>query len=316
MSVVFAERPVLLQPTVERPRIDSRSFRLESLDGSLVVPLDGAPVKLLTGAVGLEVAPVDVAMSRSPGIEGASFDEASFGPRPMLLPLSVRAKTQAAMWDAANRLAEVVSPGRVLTSEGSFRLVCSSASGTRQLTLAYLSGLEGDEIGVPGYKRVALEVIAADPFARDRESRSVEFSLGVSSSRMTSADPATAGTRKLGSSVVIGEDMPVEVVSGIPVWPRLDFTGPFAPLTVTASTGLSITVVSGVPAGSTLTVVTDPRNKSIRMDGQLAAGMVSRGSRIGSPFRPGLNSLNVSASGATEASRIVLSWRGGWRSLW
>lgn len=291
-------------------------MRVESLDRSAAVRFDSNPVTLRSGFTGLEQAPVSLAISNSPGVEGGAIEQAQTVSRPIMLPLAVYGRDQASAWAAVQRLVEVVRPGEAVTREGSFRLVASSTSGVRELTCAYLSGLEGIETGNPRFDQIALSLIAVDPYARDRDPRSVEFTLGEQTSRMVSANPGTAGSRKLGSSVVIGEDMPVEIVSGIPVWPRLDFTGPFSPLTVTASTGMSISVPGGVPAGQTLTVVTDPRNKSIRLQGNLAAGLVARGSRIGAPFQPGINNLSVAATGATAASRIVLSWRGGWRSLW
>jgi hypothetical protein len=315
VTIVFAELPPVEVPqTAAVVRADTRSYWLESLDGSVRVPFDNQPVSLVRGAVGLDVAPTDVAWSTTPGVEGGFVDESRTVPRPVLLPLAIVADSQPALWAAKGLIRQVVRPGESVTAEGAFNLVCSSLSGTRQLTCVYLSGLEG-VTRVPHYDRFALELLAVDPFARDRTERVVEFTLGDSTGSMVSADPATAGPRQLGSSVVIGDAMPIDIVSGIPVWPRIDFTGPFSPLTVSASTGMSISVPGGVPAGQTLTVVTDPRNKSIRLDGALAAGMVARGSKVGAPFLPGLNHLSVAATGATSASRIVLSWRGGWRSL-
>jgi hypothetical protein len=297
-------------------RSESRTFWVESLDRSVVVPFDNAPVVLRAGFLGLDDAPDDVVTSTSPGVDGSFLEELRTLPRAFALPLSIVARTQAEAWAAKAALKAVMRPRGVQTFEGTFRLVCSSSTGTRELTAVYRSGLEGDDTGVPQFDRMVVNCEALDPFARDRTERVVEFTLGDSTGSMVSATPATAGPRQLGSSVVIGDAMPIDIVSGIPVWPRIDFVGPFSPLTVTASTGMSISVPGGVPAGQTLTIITDPRNKSIRLDGALAAGMVARGSKVGAPFLPGLNHLSVAATGATSASRIVLSWRGGWRSLW
>lgn len=316
MSIVYAVVPAPPLVTTVSVPLEGRSFWVESLDRTVRVPFDNAPVVLRPGFLGLGMAPDDVVTSTSPGVDGGFLEEIRTLARSFALPVSIVGRTQAEQWAARDRLAAILRPEGVTTAEGTFRLICSSPSGTRELTAVYRSGLEGDDTGVPQFDRMVLTCEALDPFARDRDARSIEFTIGASSGSMTSADPATAGPRQLGSSVVIGEGMPIDIVSGIPVWPRLDFTGPFDPLTVSASTGMTISVPDGVPAGQTLTVVTDPRNKSIRLDGELAAGMVARGSRIGSPFQPGLNSLSVAASGATEDSRIVLSWRGGWRSMW
>jgi hypothetical protein len=315
VTLLYVER-ARREPAPPPVVADVRSIWLESLDRTVTVPFDNRPVVLRPGFLGLESAPVSSVVATSPGVEGGFVEQVSTVTRPVMLPVAVVGRSQGAVWSAKRRIAEVVKPGQHVTSEGAFRVVCSSPSGVRELTCVYLSGLEGDETGNPFFSRFGLNLLAVDPFARDRDPRVVEFSISASSMVMVSDDPATAGPRGLASSVVIGENMPVEVGSEIPVWPRMDFVGPFDPLTVSASTGMSISVPGGVPSGSTLTVITDPRAKSIRLDGQLAAGMVARGSRIGAPFRPGLNNLNVAASGADENSRIVLSWRGGWRSLW
>ena len=70
-----------------------------------------------------------------------------------------------------------------------------------------------------------------------------------------------------------------------------------------------------VVAGSVLTIVTDPRAKSIRLDGVPAPGLVARGSRL-MPLVKGRNTLSVSAAGATASSRVSVSWRGLYLGLW
>lgn len=314
MSIVYADS--LSRPVASSgPHAELRSIWLESFDRKVVVPFDDAPFTLLPEVTGLGVGPVDVVTSSTPGVDGGFVEEIRGVSRPVLLPLEVGGAGWSSRRVAIRRLQEVCQVGQFVTHSGGFQVVGASPLGVRQMDLVYLSGLEGDE-ALPGVDRIPLAALAVDPFARDREVRSVEFSLGVSTGVMVSSDPAGAGPRQLGSSVVIGDNMPVDIVSGIPVWPRIDVTGPFDPLTVEANTGMNISMPDGVPAGSTFTAILDPRNRSFRLNGALAAGMIARGSRVGRPFLPGLNFLSVSASGADEDSRIVLSWRGGWRSLW
>lgn len=316
MSVVYVDGgPSRPAPAVRAP-LESRRLWVESLDGRLRLPFDGFPVKLLDDSMGLEEAPVEPGVLTSPDFDGGSLEEILTTVRPMLLHLSIRGVSQEITWAAKKLLRDIIQPGVAVTPEGSFKVGCSSLSGTRELVAVYQSGLEGDRISLPRYERLNLRVLSMDPFSRDRTTRSPSYGVDSGAGVMVSTNPATAGPRMLGSSVVLGQNIPLTVGGEVPVWPRLDFIGPFSPLTVDASTGLRIRVPGGVPEGSTLTIITDPRHKSIRLNDGLASGMLTRDSWLGAPFRPGTNFLNVEASGANPDSRVIVTWRAGWRSLW
>lgn len=318
MNLVYGDEQ-LTTPTDPAPeRGDTRTMWLESLDRSVRVMLDGAPVKLLTGAIGLEKAPEDLVLSTQNGVPGGFLDEVNTTVRRVALPMQVQARTQGDAWKALAQLRAVVraSPRRI-TPEGTCRLVCSSTSGVRELTVAYVSGLEGVGDARPNLARFTLNLVAVDPFARDAIGRSITFGVDASAGPFLSTNPAnTFGTRKLSSSAVIGQNMAVDIVSEVPVYPRMDFIGPQDPLTVDVTTGLHVHVPAGVPLGSALTVVTEPRFKSIRLDGVPAAGRLSLDSWLGAPFEPGRNVMSVAAPGATAASKVIVSWRGGWESMW
>lgn len=308
-------------PIKPRAPLDTRNFWFESLDGAAVIPVGSethpGPWHLETGAMGLGVAPTVVDAAGSPGAVGSSVRDVFTLTRELLLPLGLNTSTQAEQWVAVQALRDLTDPTVGMTAEGNFRLVCSSESGTRHVTLAYLSGLEGEGQELPWRDRVVMSTIAPFPFAEDREETTREFRLGTGVVPFldTAGTDNPWGTRRLSPSTVIGEGMNVNMTSAVPVYPTIEVTGPVDSVLIESDTGLYISVPGGVGAGETLRIVTDPRRKSIRLDGELAAGMVARGSRL-VPFKAGANLIDVTAPGADSDTRLRLTWRGGYRSLW
>lgn len=318
----FILATVQTPPPVEpKPPLDSRKFWLESLDGSTVIPVGSethsGPWHLEVGATGLEVAPTTIDAAGTPGAAGVQIKDVFTQAREVLLPLTLSTSGQAELRAAVEQMRALTDPTVGMTEAGNFRLVCASDAGTRHLTLAYLSGLEGEGAELPWHTRYVVSALAPYPFAEDRDELSREFKLGsgVSPFLAPAGTDFPWGTRQLSPTTVIGEDMQVSMPSAVPVYPTVEIDGPATSVLITADTGLRIDVPTGVAAGSTLRVVMDPRRKSIRLNGALAAGKLARGSRL-VPFTPGTNLIDVSAPGATSSTRLRLSWRGGNRSLW
>jgi hypothetical protein len=309
-------------PPVVRPAADIRRLWFESMDGSKVLsiaaPDHAGALRMLKGSQGLGVAPTELAVAGTPGVEGGFIEDVISTERPVIIPMSVLTKTQAEQWAIVQTLRDITDPTTDdMTRDGSFKLVADTASGRRELTLAYVSGLEGDSMDLPHYDRLVLQALAVQPFALDRESVRREFPLGTAEPFLssTSGTDRPWGTRQLAPSTVIGEGMVVQMVSGRPFFPTIELRGPASSATITSSTGLSIHVPAPIGAGKTLRIVTDPRAKSIRLDGALAAGRVARGSRF-APFLPGENVLDVVVPDATSETMLALEWRGRHRSLW
>lgn len=308
-------------PTPGGPAYDSRRLWLESWDGQAVmpIPLDDLPHEMIgrRGMLGLGVAPTDVATEGTPGVAGSRVVDVIERDRPIALPLTFIADSQADLWDTKQRLRDLTDPTSTMTQDGNFRLICASASGTRQLNLAYRSGLEDEDTERYGTDVAVIDAVAPQPYAEDRFDQSKTFRLG------TTLLPFLAlagtdypwGTRQLSPSAVAGADTPVEMFSAVPLYPVIELTGPADSVLITADNGLRIDVPDGVPGGSTLRIVTDPRHKSIRLDGAPAAGMLARGSRL-VPFGLGMTLVDVVAPGATSATLLRLTWRGLHRGLW
>lgn len=309
---------------VSDPKEQVPIISLESLDGSRQIVLNGeSGWTHLPGATGLEMPPFDIVTSQVPGVYGSVLEDVLVEERPIFIPMDAaspdyRRVTHQAM---LSEIQELVDPLR-----GEFRVVC----GERHLKVIYTDGLEGafgvNEFGLY-WRKFGLKALACQPFAESREPRSVEFQIDVTGKAFLGAP---WGTQQLTSSAVISNDMKVQVGSEVPVHPTVELVGPMDSFTGTVNGPggrlWKVSVPEGVPTGSTLRLVTDPRARSIRMGpgdpskdpswtGELAAGLVQRGSSL-SPFYPGQNLMSVAAPGGTADTRIRIRWIDLHRSLW
>lgn len=336
MSVYFlAPNPLLSGPEAPAP-IRVPTLALESLDGSTRVPLDGSlGWWRMDGATGLEMPPVEVVTGSVPGVPGSQLYDVRVQQRPVFVPIYAEGVSHVAHLDMMDTLRQLVDP-----MTGTFRMVAVTERTEREMTVVYSEGLEGANGRTTqglAWRKFGITAIACDPWAYDRADRLVEFEYVA-----PGAAPfigAVGGTdaiwpTALASSAVIGLGMQVLVTSEVPVYPVLELVGPMDSFTGSLSPVLpglpewSVEIPGGVPAGSTLRLVTDPRSRSFRLGAGdpatdpgwagtavLAAGSVSLGSSL-RPFFPGLNVLDVVAPGGTSATRIRLSWREAHRSLW
>lgn len=284
---------------------------LESWDGSQTLSLSSGPVRWKAGATGLEVAPSDLLMASTPGVAGTSVSDVSYPAREALLPITVEGDGWPGLNEAKERLRSITDPGQGMTRDGSFRLVARTPAGVRQLGLAYRSGLEGLGIASHVRQNFVLDVLAPQPFAEDRDEQTRPFQLAQPDRPFLGGVWGSIG---LVSSRIAGPDTPVVMASAVPVYPTITAVGPASSVLLTGTNGLRLDVPDGLEPGEMLEWVTDPRRKSVRVNGELAAGRVARGSRP-APFGLGTTTLSVSAPDATADTRLIISWRGLHRSL-
>lgn len=303
---------------------------LESLDRSRKIVLNGETGwTQMPGATGLEMPPVDVIRSSVPGVPGSVLDEVRVEERPVFIPIDAASPDASLVTHEAmmETLRELVDP-----LLGEFLIVC----GSRYLRVVYTDGMQGsfgaNEYGLY-WRKFGLKALACQPFSLASEIHPVEFRIDVSGKTfLSSAGGSTFpwGSLQLTSSAVISNDMKVEVGSQVPVYPTVELVGPMDSFTGSVEgpggTVWYVSVPQGVPNGSTLRLVTNPRARSIRLGvgdpsstpgwtGSLAAGRIARGSTL-SPFYPGTNLMDVAAPGGTSATRIRIYWRDMYRSLW
>jgi len=329
VSHIFLSAPIEkpVEPGATGPILE---LTLESMDGVTRIPLNAVSgYSWLAGSVGLEMPPVEVISAHIPGVAGAVVQDVRVEQRNVIVPIFVGSR-QGAHTDhlvLMDRLRRIVDP---LT--GTFRIVGTTRRGERELVCTYTGGLEGDDsperAGVV-WNRVALTALATDPFAQARSDRLVEFQAAGGGGVFlgTAGGTDAPWPRALSSSAVIGDNMRVNVTSEVPVYPTVELVGPMDSFTGTVQledaslppyfggAPWSVSIPQGVPAGSTLRLVTDPRARSVRLDGQLAAGRVALGSTL-RPFYPGVNVMSVSAPGGTSETRVRIRWREKYRSLW
>lgn len=324
--------PVIVPPVptqAVRPPIPR--LTLESLNGLNKIILNGKRWIRMPGSTGLEMPPFEVISSSVPGVPGAVLQDVRTQARPIFIPIYCSASSDHLSYlQMMDQLRSLVDP-----TTGSFRLIGSTVRGEREMTVTYVSGLEGADGGdVQGQSwcKVGLNLIAHQPYAQSRvdrvlEFRSIEEDITPFMGVVGGTDAPWPGM--LSSSAVIGQGMQVSIASEVPVYPVLElegamdsFSGELSPVVsspdgsvTTYDQAWSVDVGVGIPEGSLLRYVTDPRIRSIRLDGDLAAGAVQLGSTL-RPFYPGINTLNVVAPGSNEATRVRLRWRNLWRSLW
>jgi hypothetical protein len=309
-------------PAAEPESQTLRRLSLESLDGSRRIPLDGSTGWWrMAGSTGLEMPPFDVVRNPIPGVAGSVLQDVRTQERPVFVPIFTSSSNghvdHLAMLDVIRSL---VDP-----STGEFRLIGESARSARELRVVYTEGLEGadgrSDSGIY-WRKFGLSAVACQPFAQDRTQRSVEFSNSLGNTAFIGAvgDTDAIWPTGLGTAAVIGDNMRVDVASEVPVYPTVELVGPMDSFTGSLSPALSgaewsVSVPGGLASGETFRMVTDPRARSFRVNGALAAGRVARGSQL-RPFYPGVNVLDVSAPGATSETRVRVSWRELYRSLW
>lgn len=308
---------------IVRPQIPT--LVLESMDGSVKIRLDNSEGFIrMPGSTGLEVPPVEVVSQAIPGVPGSTVIDVRTNERPVFVPIYIGGNgDMLAFREMLDKLYALIDP----IGKRTFRLVGESYRGTRELVVTYLGGLEGaDDAAASGlsWAKVGLNLVAHEAYAQAREDRTLEFRYVATSAPFLGVVGGTDAPwpRKLSSTTVIGAGMLVNINSEVPVYPTVELVGPMSsfhgdltPTDDDPDETWTVDIPAGVGSGATMKIVTDPRRKSFRYDGALAASRVTIGSKLG-PFNPGENELNVAAPGTTEASLIRLSWRELYRSLW
>ncbi|MBF4613744.1 phage distal tail protein [Curtobacterium sp. VKM Ac-1376] len=308
-------------PEPPAPPRELRSFWLESLDGSVIVPLSGTNGRaLMPGATGLGLPPVDVVTGTTPGMPGSWLQEVNVLERPIFLPLTFFSwESQAEFFEMLAELRSVATDwdADLLGLNGTFRLGVASADGDRLLDVTYRSGWEGVLGGGDGgsdWEKFALNLVAVAPFWRARDATTQSYSAAPGTVFLGDGNDTHPWPRQISASVTVGSNMPILVDGDVPVWPEFTFTGPIPSVTISYQ-GTLISVPAGVPTGQTLRLVTDPRARSARLDGVIAWDRISMGATF-SPLRPGVNLVSIQLATAGEDAAVDMSWFTQWKAAW
>jgi len=327
-SATFTYSVPPLLPATE-PRADPRTLALESLDGSVVIPL-GQDVEhlLLAGATGLMLPPIDVVTSTTPGMVGSWLQQVIVLEREVFLPIKFASDEgyQAFITDLSRLITLVSGWDNITVGQlGTFLLVASSpGQEDRILTVTYKSGWEGvwgsagggstsGTLAGPTWEQIGLTLVAVDPYWRSRQTEILTFhTAGENPVFLGTGDNTHPWPRQVSASEVIGSNMPITVGGDVPVWATVTVNG-FVSQASISWPGTSVSVPSGVADGSSLVLNTDLRSRSARLDGAIAWSSIAMGSTF-APLLPGTNLVSVDVGTSGPNTGLQLSWTPGWRS--
>jgi hypothetical protein len=295
------------------PRADTRTVTLESLDGSIVIPLNTDTERIVLGGVtGVGLPPRDVGMDSSPGMAGSTLQEITVRQREVFIPLKFASdSSQADFFAKLAELRALIDPTTDVEvgSVGTFRLVVGSLLGERLLTVVYSSGWEGNWGGDASgarWEKFGLTLIAVDPYWRARKSVELTYKAAPGGVFLGSGDNTHPWPRRLAASVVVGAGMQVPIEGDVAAWPEVELHGP-APFASLAWPGTSVVMPTGVPDGSTLLLRTDERVRSARLDGVIAWSRIQFGATF-LPLRPGVNTIDVELGSSGAGAELTLRY--------
>lgn len=302
---------------------DLRKLWFESLDGTVRIDTNIDAETILTGgATGLGLTPHEVVTEIVPGIPGSVLREENELEREVFLPLVIGDDTdQGAFLASMKALRQLVKP-RIATTDpttrGRFNLVVSSpAGGERLLAVTYKSGLEGLWGGADStalHAKFGLVLVAVDPYFHARAPRRIFYSTSAGKVFLGDGSNANPWNRQLSSGLVVGDDMVVTIDGEVEVWPTVTVIGQVSTADI-QWTGTDIEVPNGVPSGSSLVLVMDPRDRKARMDGSPAWSRITLTGLI-APLVPGENLVSVVVATAGDGAGLVLEWLEGWETAW
>jgi hypothetical protein len=318
-STVFVD-PFPPPPQPIMPRSDTRMLWLESMDGSTVLPLNvDVDMLLLAGATGLMLPPLDVITSTTPGMVGSWLQQVNVLEREVFLPLEFASEqSQADFMSKLTQLAGLVSgwDSVQVGQTGTFRLGASSPLGERLLDVTYKSGWEGNWGGTNSgamWEKIGLTLVAVDPYWRARNPTVLQYKAPANNPVfLGSGDNSHPWPRQISASVVIGNNMPVQVDGDVPVWAVVEIDGLVSEAAISWN-GTSVAVPGGVPDGSELVLTTDPRARSARLDGSIAWSQITMGATF-APLIPGTNLVSLEVGTSGPDTGLTLQWIPGWRS--
>lgn len=303
-------------------REDSRTLWLESLDGSIVLPLNVDVDRILrAGATGLQLPPLDVVTATTPGMPGSWLQETSVLEREVFLPLEFASDSSHQEFLAKLKELRGLIAGAFGTvdigSTGTFRLGASSVHGERLLDVTYKSGWEGAWGGSDSgtrWEKFGLTLVAVDPFFRAREYTEYRYEIADGEVFIGSGDGTNPWPRRLAPSVSLGSDMRIPVTGEVPVWIEMIVDGP-ATVASIQFPGTNIAMTSAVADGAELVLVTDPRKRSARLNGAVAWSKITMASTF-APLLPGVNTINVQLSASSDGTAMTMRWLEGFLSAW
>ena len=295
-------------------KADSRGLNLRRVsDGVFPLEPTGKEFFLRSGSEGLGLGPREVIRNAQMGVDGTRLQEIRYGERPIFLPLFVKSDSSHADYlDSVDKLDSLFEhEGLDLDEDGTLDLVATSLRGTRTLRCVYLEGREGSmhptERGIWGSWGIRL--MALRPHWSGGEWTTPLVRQGG-----TYAFPGALGDG-FGSSQALGSDLTVTVPGNVRSWPAVEVVGPATAVTITSTSGMSVTVPAGVAGGETFTLTTDPRGRAAVFGG------VKNWTRVGplDMYGQGLlgqETFNITTTGVSAATSARVFGTIWWSKPW
>ena len=319
-------RTVVLPP-VPSPFLDSRSILLRTIDGGDEQLFDGPEWIIRPGITGFGLPTRDVVVQTSPGLDGGWLREVRINPREVFLPCYIASDSgHVDFLDKMERVRtflDYLAVPDMTATDGTLELVAQSARGERRLRCVYSDGMEGTEGGTDSgsyWATFGVKLLAVDPWWRSTEDTVFEFAPATGTPFLSS-DPAYPWPRSLSASVALGSGSGVGVVvpGTVPVWPTVEVVGPVSSVTLNwpgvtpdESTHVQLAAVS---ATETLTLTTDPRRRSVRVNGDKAWARVGTAPQF-ARLRPGPSALGVAVAGTAATTRVRVRFPAAFQTAW
>jgi hypothetical protein len=263
---------------------------------------------LLDGARGLGMPEYEYYRRESGVLNGDQVAGVRALPREIFLPIRVHGTDRADIIDRRRQLAADLDPMDV-NGGGRGTLTVQEFDGTsRRITAHYESGAEGEmDRDVEGllWATFGLTFRAEQPFW---ELSPVEIVYrGPSASTRNWLPILPIEVRR---SAAIGPGMGIRVAGSVQTWPVWTLRGPIAPgaRLENTTTGRWMEVTTGLELGDELVIDTRPRRKSVRLNGVRAYQHLAHPGSTLWPLPPGENTVDVTAFGMGEESRLILRY--------
>ncbi|WP_160051298.1 phage tail domain-containing protein [Nocardiopsis sp. FR26] len=263
---------------------------------------------LLDGARGLGMPEYEFYRRVSGVLDGDQVAGVRALSREIFLPIRVHGRDRGDIIDRRRRLAADLDPMDV-NGGGRGVLTVKEFDGTsRRIVAHYEAGAEGEMArDVEGllWATFGLTFRAEQPFW---ELDPVEIIY---------RGPANDGRSwlpilplQVRESAAIGPGMGIRVAGSVRTWPVWTLKGPIAPgaRLENVTTGKWMEITAPLESGDELVIDTRPRRKSVRLNGDRAYQHLAHPGSTLWPLPPGANTVDVTASGLAEESRLILRY--------
>lgn len=256
---------------------------------------------------GLGMPPIDFVTQRGPFQHGESVKAAFLKPRTIQVVVRRNACSRAEYWNIRNTLLDILRPNRQLQDPGIYRK--RLANGQIRDWLVYATEGPGFPSHDPGKwdewsVQDTIRFTAFDPVAFDPNLQSVSFISSGSIGAFPITFPWQIASFGVGAQSVTYDGTWL-------TYPTLLFSGPLTgPSIRNITTDEQISLAVAIPPGAVVTMDLSYGRKTATLDnGTNVIGYVSADSDVASfHLEPGINQLQVSATGTSSASSITLQY--------